>query len=319
MSGLLVKCLALIAIIHALRVLSRRIGPRGSSLLLGLPSSTAIVLVLCAWEKGPNAAAEMADASLLGLVAAVALPVAYAQAVRNSWPLGAALACAVACYATVAFALGSLHPVGSCACLVTSSSAIAAASYVAGRIAIRSGLRSSRARSQRLTLLIRTTIPAVYVILVAIAGSAASPSWAGLVSTFPSMSLAILAVTHLEEGPAEASQIARTLPLANLSTVAFLAVFRFASPLAGLGCGTLGGYGAALFNALAIEIAAGHMSKRKRTMSRKRLPERLPWRAASRVRRHGLRAEIRPEPRHFGRRRMALGRRFAPLLEILPC
>ena len=47
----------------------------------------------------------------------------------------------------------------------------------------------------------------------------AGPSWAGLVSTFPSMSLVVLAVTHLEAGPAEASRIAKVLPAGNTSTL----------------------------------------------------------------------------------------------------
>src|SRR5438552_529827 len=117
MTGLLVKCIILIAIIHGLRSLGRRIGPRASGLILGLPSSTAVLLLLGGWEKGCAGATEMAEASLRGLVAAVALPVAYVQAVRLGWRLAGALTSAVACYLIVATGLGYLHPVGAVECL----------------------------------------------------------------------------------------------------------------------------------------------------------------------------------------------------------
>jgi hypothetical protein len=256
MTGLLVKCLVLIALIHGLRQIGRRIGPRASGLILGLPSSTAILLVLCGWEKGSAGASEMAEASLLGLVAAVALPLAYARSVRRGWPLAGAMAAALASYLLVASVLGYLRPTGVLECLAIALGAIVIASCLAGRIRNLDASRPRRIRSARWPSAVRTSIPAAYVILAAMIGRAASPSWAGLVSTFPSMSLAILAVTHLEEGPSEASAIARTLPLANLSTAAFLAVFRTACPALGLGLGTFWGYVAALLNTAAIELVA---------------------------------------------------------------
>ena len=99
----------------------------------------------------------------------------------------------------------------------------------------------------------RTAIPAIYGLVLGVVQRMAGPSWAGLVSTFPSMSLVVLAVTHLEAGPAEASRIAKVLPSGNTSTLAFLAAFRLISPAIGLGGGTFAGYAAALFALLIIE------------------------------------------------------------------
>ena len=74
MCGLLGKCAALTVMIHGFRVLGRLAGPRWSALALGLPSTTAVVLFICGCERGSAAATVMAESSLLGLVAAVALP-----------------------------------------------------------------------------------------------------------------------------------------------------------------------------------------------------------------------------------------------------
>ena len=94
--------------------------------------------------------------------------------------------------------------------------------------------------------MLRTATPVIYLIVLAIAQYLAGPSWAGLVSTFPSLSLVVLIVTYLESGPAEASRIAQVLPSGNASTLAFLAVFRLVCSEAGVAWGTVAGYGAAM-------------------------------------------------------------------------
>src|SRR5262249_17508009 len=195
----------------------------------------------CGGEQGCAVAAAMAEASMLGLVAAVALPLAYAQAVRLGWRLAIALPAAVAGYITVASGLGSIPAPGALECLAISTGAILLASYLAGRIGIPRQGRGHDPKSRRWTEALRTPVPAAYVRLVGVVGAAAGPCWAGLLSTFPTMSVAVLVVTPLEAGPAEAGQIAKTLPPANLSTVAFLATFRFGYPVLGLGWGTVCG------------------------------------------------------------------------------
>lgn len=208
MCELLVKCVALIIVIHGLRAVCRRIGPRASGLILGLPSSTGIILFLCGRERGWTGAAEMAEASLLGLVAAVSLPLAYVQAVQQGWPLPGAIVASISAYFIVASGLGTLHPGGPLECLGIALGAILLTSILAARIDLPSYSTRRFTRSSRWSSLVRTTVPALYVVVVGVASGAASPRWAGLVSTFPSMSTVLLIVTHLEEGPAEASRIA---------------------------------------------------------------------------------------------------------------
>ena len=254
MCGLLVKCAALIVMIHGFRLLGRLAGPRWSALALGLPSTTAIVLIICGCERGTAAAIEMAESSLLGLAAAVALPLAYAQAVRLGWRLPAALAAAVAGYVVVAFTLGSLPAAGVLPRLGIAIFAILSASYWAGRLPIPEANRAGASLSAFQAMAVRTAIPATLCAGLSRSWNAwPGPGWAGLVSTFPSMSLVVLAVTHLEAGPAEASRIAKVLPVGNSSTLAFLAAFHLASTTIGLAGGTIAGYAAAVAALLVIE------------------------------------------------------------------
>jgi hypothetical protein len=326
MCGLLLKCAALIVMIHGLRELGRRASPRWSGLALGLPSTTALVLVLCGCDQGTGAATEMAESSLLGLVAAVALPLAYVQAVRLGRRLPAALAAAIAGYFVVASSLGCLPPFGALPRLCIAAAAIVAASYWAAWIctpipAPQQG-GSCGALPNRRTMVLRTVIPTFYVLILAVAEHLAGPGWAGLVSTFPSMSLVVLAVTHLEAGPAEASRIAQVLPPGNTSTLAFLVAFRFACPVIGLGWGMISGYAAALLALLAIEGLTRRPDlfvKRGLAARWSRGPGRIAWTTAAQagLARIRIHAHAGPVPRYLGRRRVHARTGFAPLVETL--
>jgi hypothetical protein len=318
---LVIKCLTLIAVIHGLRSLCRRLGPRACGLLLGLPSSTAILLVLCAGERGPAGAVEMAEASLLGLIAAVSLPIAYAHSVRRGWGLAAALGAAVAAYVGVASGLGALASDDFRLRLVVSFGSILIASYVAARIGAPAEAPRRSRRSARAIALLRTLVPMAYVAIVGLVGGLAGPRWAGLVSTFPSMSTVVVAATHLEAGAAEASRIARALPPANLSTAAFLAAFRFGCPALGLGWGTLCGYAAALVNLAAVELIPRALRRRPARSAPGWRPHRAdpPGMQPSRICRALFGLADRPAPRYFGRMRSAHRRHFSPFVEMLPC
>jgi len=314
--------------IHGFRVLGRLAGPRWSGLALGLPSTTAIVLIFCGCEQGSGAATTMAESSLLGLVAAVALPLAYAQAVRRGWPLPAVLAAAVTAYAGVASCLGHLPQVGAVERLGIASVALLAAAHWARRIPVPAVAQSRdfAPLSTWRTMVLRTAVPTVYVLFLAGVERLAGASWAGLMSTFPSMSLVVLLVTYLEAGPAQSSRIALVLPAGNTSTAAFLAAFHLACPQIGLSCGTVVGYAAALFALLVIEgiarrpdlVPPGAWVRNLRWPT-----SRIPWRLATPASPRTALLHMHTSTRARGashplsRRRMHHRGGFSPLVETL--
>jgi hypothetical protein len=230
------------------------VGPRYSAFTLGLPSTTAVMLILCGCERGDLAATEMAEANLLGLVAAVVLPLAYAQAVRLRCRLAPALVGAALGYVAMAGVLASLPVLGVTPRLLLATAVILASSALASRIADPPARGTHLASSSSRALVFRSVVPTIYVLLVVAVQTVAGPSAAGLASAFPSMSLVLLAVTHLEVGPCEASRIARYLPLGNLSTLAFLAAFCWADPVVGLFRALVVGYGVAVLMLLFIDM-----------------------------------------------------------------
>ncbi len=324
MCGLLVKCAALIVMIYGFRILGRLAGPRWSALALGLPSTTAVVLIVCGCERGSAAATEMAESSLLGLAAAVALPLAYVQVVRLGWRLPAALVTAVAGYVVVAVTLGNLPATSVLPRLGIALFAILSASYWAGRLPIPERIRAGASLSAFQTMVVRTAIPATYVLVLGIVESISGPGWAGLVSTFPSMSLVVLAVTHLEAGSAEASRIAKVLPVGNFSTLAFLAAFHLTSKDFGLAGATLAGYAAAVAALLVIERSDRIIGfGRLRATHAKEIwrAQVVPWSLAFRAQCHlavfASAAHPPRAPRFLVHRRPRHRGRFAPRVESL--
>jgi hypothetical protein len=328
MCGLLIKCAALIVMIHGIRALGRLAGPRWSGLALGLPSTTAIVMVFCGCEQGRTAATAMAEGSTLGLVAAVALPLGYAWAVRHGWRLPGAAAIAICGYVVVATGLGCLTTIEAVPRLGLAAMALVLAAHWVGRIPLDIPNQKHHLVPPSIvrTMVLRSAIPVLYVLLLGSVEHVAGPSWAGLVSTFPSMSFVVLLVTHLEVGPLEASRIARVLPAGNASTLAFLAAFRLTCLDTGVGWATIAGYLAAVAAILVIEGIARRPLLRPthaEPSGRYGPPPHLSWRITARAIRHSARlrmdveADARGVSRHGLRRRPYLRSGFSPLVETL--
>jgi hypothetical protein len=319
----------MVVLIHLFRALGQLAGPRLSGLALGLPSTTAFVLIFCGCEQGSTAAAQMADSGLLGLVAAVSLPLAFMGSVRLRWRLWGAITASVGGYVAVAAGLGCLPATGVLPkASLAAAALLGAAMWVRGRERPIEGKACGVVRISRLrTFLLRTGTPVIYLIVLAIAQELSGPSWAGLVSTFPSLSLVVLIVTYLESGPGEASRIAQVLPSGNTSTLTFLAVFRCVCSEAGVAWATLSGYIAAVGVLIAIERAShapsfagsrGLSAQPIRRLGRivwRSAAESLPWPRGMHWRPPG--AHVPGMDRDRARRRRAHRCGFAPLVETL--
>lgn len=320
MSGPLVKLAVLVVLTHLLRALGRLAGPRRGGLALGLPSTTAIALVGCGWDRGFTDAAAMAEACLLALLAAASVPLVYARALGLGWPLLWTLAAALAAYPVVTGVVGSLPAEGSGACVALAAVGVLTACGLAARIPLAAAAPGRMEPSRLRSLILRTVVPAASLLMVLALQDAAGPRWAGLLSPFPGLTLAMLVTTHLEAGPGEASRLARSLPAANLAMVAFLATFRFGGPQLGLGPATAAGYAAALGTLVLVELLAASRSRypRDRAAPDRARPAGWRWEAGLSGSYPGLSA--RPgELRRVRRRRPTERHSFSPWVEpIVP-
>jgi hypothetical protein len=255
-------------------------------------------------------------------VAASTLPLAYARATRvGSRPL-LAPASAIAGYVAIASVSRILPDAGAGACLGLSIAGVLAACSLAGRVRSAAGTSRPGAGScPRLReLALGTAVPATLVVAVRMVGAVGGVDWAGLFTTFPAMSLAVLVVTHLEAGPAAACRMAKAMPLGNLITIGFLAAFRLVGPRFGLGWGTACGYAVALATLLALAglvrsvatPAPNHRPSAPRFVH-------VPWHGPLSAR--GRRARLTGSSRGRGStagRRPRHRMRFSPRIEHLP-
>ncbi|GAC1467205.1 MAG: hypothetical protein NVSMB9_08580 [Isosphaeraceae bacterium] len=238
----------LIVITHGVRSLARRLGLRWSGLLMGIPSTTAFVLIGCGLERGLEEAILASEACLAGLVAASALPLMYALAARVGWNSPLSATAAVTGYGVIATSLWWLPGVGAVGCVTAATAGVYVACHLAKRV--REAATPARAELPLLNrgswaLACRTAVPTFYAVTIAGIRALTGTSCAGRFITFPGTSLTVLVTTHLESGPGTACQLALAMPAGGLGMLAFLTAFRFGCPPFGLALGTLIGFAAA--------------------------------------------------------------------------
>ena len=320
MYGLLVQIAILVAMTHALRALGHVAGARRCGLILGLPSSTALMLLYCGHEYGVGEAMAAAESSLLGLVAAATLPLAYARAIRVAPRPLLAPAAAIAEYVAVAAVFHFLPDAGAAARVGLSIAGVLVACYLARRLRIARGEPRPSTGSWLRHLALGTMVPGALLVTIRIVRAVGGASWAGLFTTFPAMSLAVLVATHLEAGPAAVCRMAKAMPPGNLITLMFLAAFRLAGHRIGLGWGTACGYAIALATLLVLEGLGRSLEIESHRGERTspRLAATLTKGGVSPVVAQAIHAGWSGCPEPIDRRRRRCGRRFAPRIEVIP-
>jgi len=287
MSAHLGKIALMMAMSHGFRTLGRISGPRWAALALGLPCSTAVALVGGGSDRGVDYAVMMSGTSLLGLVGAVVLPMAYALSVLQGWGMHRALLLGVASYLLVALTVSRLLPDRGEASLVVALLAVVGTNIMAGRLRGLDEVETVRRRTLSITWtrILRTAVPIACLSTSMALGEIFGPEMAGLMSTFPGLTLTVLALTHLESGPISAIKMARALPSGNLAMVGFLAAFRFGCPSLGLAWGTGLGYLASLAVLMIVigsESLRAWINERPERIRETREPSRPAWPRAGR-------------------------------------
>ena len=246
MTPLLVTLGAMIVVTHTIRHLSGWLGERWGGLLIGLPISTALTLLYCLWERGPQYAATAAEAGMLGLGATVAFAVATARCLSRSRRLALAVTAG-----TTTYVVAALLVRGVGAWLTPLSLLLSLGLIAAGHRSVRglgsqgNGCVAQRRVAPGWKMLLRTVIPVACLTAPLVLVQNAEAIWAGLFGTFPCTMLAVLVVTQVEAGPGAAVELLRTYPIGKCGTLAFLGSFALLTPALGPVAGYALGYLAA--------------------------------------------------------------------------
>ena len=261
MSTHLVKLALVVVLTQGYRALGSKVGPRWAGLAAGLPCTSAVALIGGGCDRGVEYAVTMAGASLIGLVGAAALPLAYARATLAGWSMAGIVAVSIISFLGVTALAGVVVPASPGASAAFSGLAVLAAATLAGKVVEPpDGRRVATAiRSPALTWAIRTLAPLACLGGTLAAGAWIGPGGAGLMGSFPAVTLTIVALTHLESGPGAAIRMARAFPPGNLGMVAFLAAFRLAAG----GVGLMGATGLGYFAALVTLATVSRLQRRE--------------------------------------------------------
>jgi len=219
-----VQVLVLMGTTQVVRAVGDRLGPRWGAIVLGLPSTTAVLLVGGSCELGATEAARAAEIGLLGVVAAVVLPMTYGAAVGRGRGIAAAALAAVVGYILTASTLRALPNLGAMGGLGVALLGVIVGCHFARRLPVSSAAPGTGKASR--SILLRSAVPALFLVAIRGLRALAGPEWVGLFATFPAMSLAVLVTLHLEGGPDAACRMAMAMPRGNLGMVAFLFAYR---------------------------------------------------------------------------------------------
>ena len=257
LANLLLKVLVTVGMTHGFRWLGSRFGPRWGGMLLALPCFTAVVLLFLGLEQGAEFAGTAAQLGLFGLMGAVVFSMTFAIVQRYCSRLELVLAAALAAYLLAGTTAMWTVPKQFLPILVSCTIVVIGTSVVTSFLPTAESPVAKTGGSPVRSLVLRSVIPAVAIVVITHLAGCVDHSLVGLLSSFPATFFSVLIVTHLEESPQAAQEMARCFPKGNLSMIGFLTVFGLAAPALGLFGAMALAYPAALAG-----LVAGHLIQR---------------------------------------------------------
>jgi hypothetical protein len=219
---LLVKLVAMPALVWLTSWINRRYGGIAAGMLAGLPLVTGPVAFFMAIEQGPRFGAQSATAILHALAGVTLFAVAYALAARRfGWPV--CVAAGIAVYFAVA----------------ATSVGVESGPWVAGAVVlvlVAAGLsivREPAAAALHMPppwwdIWLRMALALAIVLAVTALAEALGPRFSAIPATFPAISSVIIPFTHARGGPGAATRLVRGVILSHIAFVLMFLVVALA-------------------------------------------------------------------------------------------
>lgn len=211
MDLLIFKFVVSVAVVLLLSFVAEHISPKWAGVLSGFPTGSAITLYFFALENSLVFAAESAVYNIIGLVALQASIYGYYKfgSLAEKFKIIYSLCGAIIGYLLTVFAL-SLLPVTPVVSVVVSI-----CSFVIFRFLFRNishSLISEKVESTLGIFLWRAGLAALTICLITGVAKYVGPTWAGLLSAFPTTLLPLLLIIHFTYGEKQAHTIIKHVP-----------------------------------------------------------------------------------------------------------
>lgn len=222
---LLMKVVIIVVATNGFRWIAEKFGPTVGGYVLALPCSTAIVLIFYANEHGTDSAIVAAQNGILGVVSAVIFALVFSYLLSQETRLAISMIIAsggfVAASAVIhALSVPSIH-------IRTVASVLGV--MIATRLADLLPTPELKTKGCRMPawnkIFIRTFIASAAILGINGIQNLLSEQWAGLLSTYPCTFVAVLTVTFVECGRADAIRLAKAFPAGNFGMIGFIVSF----------------------------------------------------------------------------------------------
>jgi hypothetical protein len=227
-------------LIGGVSLAGRRWGPAVSGWLVGLPLTSAPVLLFLALEHGATAAVQGTQGVLMGGIAVTAFCLAYSRAAEH-WPWWGALTAALAAYLLAAAVLGRLVVPIPAACALVAA-ALALALWLLPPL----GPRPVAVIPPRWDLPLRMALATGIILVLTSVVPLFGAHIVGLLSSFPAMVTILGTFAQRQQGPAAAAAIMRGVVLGLFGFAAFYLIIGLAILHWGIGLAFLAATGATL-------------------------------------------------------------------------
>ncbi len=257
------KLCAAPVLIGGVSLAGRRWGPAVSGWLVGLPLTSAPVLLFLALEHGASAAVQGAQGVLMGGIAVAAFCLTYSRVARR-WPWWGALPAAMGAYLLTAGVLGRLVlPIPAACALV--AGALALALWLLPPL----GPRPVAVVPPRWDLPLRMVLATGIILLLTSVVPLFGAHVVGLLSSFPAMVTILGTFAQRQQGPAAAGAIMRGVILGLFGFAAFYLIIGLTVLHWGVGLAFL----AATLVTLAVQGASLSLTRRAPVVAVQPCPE----------------------------------------------
>ena len=238
-----IKLVVAIGFVLVLSIIAERVGPKWAGVISGFPTGTSITLFFFGYEQGADFASRSAVFNMVGLVA-FQLFMFFYYVVSDNLKKRVILISSIIAFAGYFSLLLILHSIA----LPMFMAALLPVASLPFCIFLFRKIREVKVSSITLgprVLLLRAFIAGAIITAITMAAYVIGPSWAGLLSAFPTTVFPLILILHLTYGKGPVHVVLKNVPPGLVSVVLFSVTVFFTYPKVGIWWGTLLAFGAA--------------------------------------------------------------------------
>ena len=238
MELLIIKSIAVVALVLSLSYIAEEVSPKVSGILSGLPVGSSITLLFFAVENGVDYVTKVALYNIHGLFAALAFSIGYyiSTFYKGKFEIFMSLLISFIAYLTIAFILAYVPPHVVLTPLIVITLMLIASIYFAKKenFAIDKKVKTSIS-----DIFFRSLLTISIFLVISSLPKYVPSNIAGIFSSFPTILLPLMLIIHFRHSRLQARTVIKNTPFGLSSVVIYSLVVYFAYAKIGIVFGTI--------------------------------------------------------------------------------